>query len=221
MISRQIWKSVVTSEDCYDEALGPETGKAFKALLDLTWRINETWHEFSAAWFCSDADIETMNATSKFFFLNYRNGLLAQLVLDLVNITAEKQVQGAEQASLGNFVASTDALENWGADELQKIRNGMRKVSKLRNNQIAHWQKDVKTGARRKARIDFVALETAVSEVTSFMERVHNRLLPSICCRPIFEGMTSQHERGFSSIIDLVRQGLEARQNAALTNLYM
>lgn len=211
----------MTSDNKYDEELGPETGKSFKALMDSTWRINEIWLEFSAAWFCSDADVETMNIASKFFFLNYRNGLLAQLILDLVNITAEKQIQGAEQASLGNLVASTDCLKNWGTDELQKIRNGMTKVKKLRNNQIAHWQKDVKTGARRKARVDFVALETAVKEVTDFMQRIHQRLLPNTCCRPIFEQMSKPKRHGFISLIDLVRQGEVERQKIALTRNFM
>ncbi|ATG35473.1 hypothetical protein PhaeoP23_01324 [Phaeobacter piscinae] len=198
------------------DELGLETEKELKALLVSTLRINETWHEFAAAWFCEDSDIETMNSTSKFFFVNYRNGLLSQLVLDLVNITADKTVKGAEQASLGSLIASNEGLRDCGEDRLRQLRENMRKVRKLRDNQIAHWNKDVRTGACRKARIDFISLENAVKEVNRFMQDVHEELLPKKCCRPIFDSMSRPHRVGVSAILKLVRLGEDARRQKIL-----
>lgn len=183
----------------------------FENLMQATWRLNELWFEFSAAWFCSDKDVETMNSTSKLFFQQYRKGLLVQLILELTNIT---QSSGSNLVSLQNFCKSSGFYTSRIRRDLSAITSSLEELKFFRDNQIAHWNRAQKRGLEQADPLFFRQLEKGVDDVTSFMESLHNKLYPDVCCDAIFSGIRKPYRHGFSVVIDLVRIGQKSKEKS-------
>jgi hypothetical protein len=183
------------------------------ALMKHTYWINELWGEFSAAWFCGEEDVQTMNDTSMLFFQNYRNGLLAILALELTNIVSKAKASGKKIASLGNLITYCGEGDKKVEFERRRkqIFEDLERVRAFRNKKIAHVDKDVALGQECIEQFEFKEIEDAVENVTKLTRDLCQHLNPETDCSLVFHG-ASDNRQGFSSVMKLVRLGFESHK---------
>jgi hypothetical protein len=186
----------------YVRLMGTQAGEAFAELMQDAARLHLKWNEFKALYVGSARRIEAMNKSAPGFFFLTQNSWWNDIILHIFRMTDDdRRVLSIPKLSVPPELA--DGFK----DKLATLKTSTRFAHTLRNEYIAHRNREVALQVRPIPASSVQQIETAIvaiDDALHFIDHHFTNRAPTMYTHLDILG-------GSESVIWIVRRGLKAR----------